>query len=361
MPVSVPSVGSADNAAAVSPPATLLDVARRVGTTTATVSKVLNNKGKISADTRQSVLRVADELGYHADPAARSLRTRSSGLVAVFGQYLDQGAQTDKAVRLQNLLLDRGHDASIFSTGSRPDAQSNAPFLRQLIVQRPRAIACSVHFFGNEVWRELERYQKGGGTVVCYDHPAPLECDQVLFDRENNNYQAGRHLLEIGHRDIGLYLVQAGPALSEPRRQGFQRALDESGVPLREEWVFWGWSSGDDGVALADRFLALPKRPTGLCIVNDQVALAFASALLRRGVRIPGELSLVTLDDQPMARHFPVPLTAVSHPADQIARAVADLLQSRLDGTYVGPPRQTVVRGTLTVRESTAAARPPGP
>lgn len=342
----------------IAKPATIQDVARRVGTTTATVSKVLNHKGSISAPMRQAVLQAADELGYQADAAARHLRTRTNNLIGIFGQYLDLGAQTAKAVRIQSLLIDQGLDASIFSCGSRPkagEAGSHALLLRQLCAQNPRAIVCSVHFFDEDVWQELERYQSRGGIVVCYDYPVRLDCDQALFDREDNNYQAARHLLERGHRDLGLYLVRSTGPLSEPRVAGFERALREFDQTLRPEWRFEGWSTGDDGVALAEQFCALPARPTGICVVNDQVALGFASALLRRGVRLPHDVSIVSLDDQPMARHFPVPLTAVSHPTAEIAQAVADLLQSRLDGSYSGPSRHITVRGTLTVRESTAS------
>jgi len=84
-----------------------------------------------------------------------------------------------------------------------------------------------------------------GGPLVSYDTPTPLECDQVIFDREDNAYRAARHLLEMGHRRIGLAVSRSSglPTGSESdpqthRLRGFQRALQEFDVPLREEWLF---------------------------------------------------------------------------------------------------------------------------
>ena len=107
------------------------------------------------------------------------------------------------------------------------------------------------------------------------------------------------------------------------------------------------------GEELAAHFLALSKRPTAVCIVNDYAALAFMVEMARAGVRVPEDVSVVGHDNQAVARYCPVPLSSVSQPIDQIARGVADLLFARLDGD-TSAPKRVEVRGEFIERQSIA-------
>jgi len=106
---------------------------------------------------------------------------------------------------------------------------------------------------------------------------------------------------------------------------------------------------------MVHQFLQMAERPTGLCIVNAYVALAFMVEVMHAGVRIPQDVSIVGHDDQPIAAYCPVPLTSVSHPAREIAQAVVALLLDRLAGSQE-PPQTVVIRGELTMRGSVAAS-----
>jgi DNA-binding LacI/PurR family transcriptional regulator len=107
------------------------------------------------------------------------------------------------------------------------------------------------------------------------------------------------------------------------------------------------------GAELAKQFLALKERPTGMCVVNDYVALAFMAELIKVGVRIPQELSIIGHDNQPIAIYCPVPLTSATQPVDKIVDSVVDLLIERLEGG-TAPPRTVVITGDIVVRDSVA-------
>ena len=227
-----------------------------------------------------------------------------------------------------------------------------------------RAIICSAQQVDPRVYEELSNYQRAGGMVVSYDSPIPLACDQVIFDREDNAYRAAYCLLEQGHRKIGIGISlkdgqQITRSNSDPistRLRGFHRALAEYGIEPTPEWHFYNPTYERGGAEMARQYMQLEDRPTGVCIVNDYVALAFMVELMRAGIRVPKDVSIISHDNQPIASYCPVPLTSVTHPVQNIVDAVVQMLFERLDHVIPDdtPPRTVVVMGDIVHRESVA-------
>lgn len=352
---------------ALNKPPTLQELAATLGMHKSTVSLALSGKGNVSVATRQRVLAAAQELGYEPNPLAQRLaRGYQNDVVCLFAGVLDVGLATQKILSIQQRLTERGLDVPIYTASRRPgvDASSQGLQIRQLWRQQPRAILCATPRVETTVFLELEAYQRSGGVVVTYDTPAPLACDQVLFDREESAYAAARYLLERGHRKLGIAMSSVPDPLpdstSDPiaaRMAGFRRALCDFGLPFRDEWFFRNANYERGGAEMAHRFLELKDRPTALCIVNDYVALAFTVEIMHAGVRVPEEVSIISHDNQAIAAYSPVPLTAMTHPAEEIARSVVDLLLDRTQGRIPAgaPPREVRLSGSLVERRSVAA------
>jgi LacI family transcriptional regulator len=345
-------------------PPTIHDVAGALGLHKSTVSLALSGKGNVSAATRQKVLAAARELGYEPNPLAQRLaHGHRNATIGIFSGVLDVGLATEKILLIQRALSERAFEVPIYTCfdAAGDASKSQAAQIRQLCRQRPRAIVCATQMLERAVFDELYAYQRDGGIVVSFDLPAPLECDQVVFDRDHNAYQGARQLLEHGHRRIGVDITPNHAWLSgtagDPqsyRLQGFRRALEEFGAPLRDEWLFRNPAYERGGAEMAQQFLQLRERPTALCIVNEYVALAFMVEVMRAGLRIPADVSIVSHDNQMIASYCPVRLTAASQPVETIARTVVDLLLDRLEGRHEGPPRTVTVRGELLQRDSVA-------
>lgn len=349
--------------------ATLNDIAQALGLTQATVSYALSGKGRVAPQTRQAVLDTAKKLDFRPNPhAQRLIKGRSNDTVGLFARSLDLGVATLKLQILQNLLVQQGFRAPIYVCGNSPsteDTNSQVEAMQNLCAQSPRAIVCNMVSLRPEVSRELERFRAQGGLVICYDTPVEAELDQVLFDREHNAYLAARHLLDLGHREIAFY---GGWDVPNPQRKaGFERALAEFGLEPRPEWVSW---EGTDearaadgfceqaGLRLAELFLKLKTRPTAIQISDDIVAAVFMAELLRRGVQVPHEVSIVGADDLPLATYISaIPLTTVSQPVAAIAAAVVELLTERIGDTSSHGARHVIVRGELVQRQSTRPLR----
>lgn len=337
---------------------TIQDVASAVGVTKMTVSNVLNGKPNASPATREAVLRAARELGFVPNPHAQRLsKGHCEQTISLFTLNLDFGVATHKIQHIQQLLQQRGYEVPLHAfgyLGSTPENQ--AELMSTVRRQRPRAIVCNTDGVQAAALDELQRYQDDGGLVVTYDYPAGLDCDSVSFDREDNTYQAAKHLLDLGHDSLGLFLHGGRGKLLQPRVQGFRRALQEQGMVLREDWLFCDGLYAEGGARLAEQFAALKDRPTAICIVNDLVASTFVNEIQRLGVSVPTDVSVVSLDDTPIARYSAVPLSAVSQPVERIAESVVDLLCRRLNGTNDGASSHIIIRGELHVRQSSAPA-----
>lgn len=343
--------------------ATMREVAAQAGVSYTTVSYVLNQRGAqmgISDATRQRVFEVARSLNFVPNPHAQNLsHGRCNNTIGVFTFWFGTGVGTQKVQSIQSVLNPRGFDVPIYGLGLHDFAKKEVQVaaLNSIRRQKPRGLVCFTQGLYPEALLELQHYQEEGGVLVCYDYPVDLPCDTILFDREDNTYQATRHLLDLGHRRIG-YADHGLAPLDGPRLRGFRRALEEYGVPWCDHWRLEGGESYDyerGGQMLAAQYLELQDRPSALCMVNDATALVFMAELERAGLRCPQALSLVGHDDHVFSRYASVPLTTVTHPVKAIAQHVTDFLLSRLNGDYQGPARQLTVRGELIVRSSAAA------
>lgn len=345
---------------------TMEDVARALGVAKVTVSHALSGKGRVSPETKAAVVKMAGEMGYRPNPHARNLnRGRSHGTVGLFSHSLDLGVTTRKLQLVQQLLAEHGYRAPVHICGGElieggETIQREA--LSDLRSQRPAGIICNTLSLHPSALQELRHYQEEGGAVVCYDWPVDLPCDQVVFDREHNCYLSTRHLLQLGHRRI---MFHGGWARTDPPRlAGYRRALAEYGLKPEPELIFHGVAAGvphqfqggfieEMGSAFVDQFLAMKPRPTAACILNDSAAGAFLTGLLRRGIRVPEEVSVVGHDNLPSANYLSlVPLTTVSQPLEAIADHAVRLLRERIEGDYTGPARTVSLTGELIVRAS---------
>ncbi|BCM93754.1 HTH-type transcriptional regulator DegA [Abditibacteriota bacterium] len=336
---------------------TIHDVAKAAGLSKTTVSAALTGNGRLSEATRDLVLREAEKLGYDANPHAQGLRGRRSKEIGFFSPDIDLGVSTLKAQAIGRFLNERGYSVPISAYTNREGGAFTAQekLIASMRRQKMRAVICNtLNLHGERALAELRAYLEEGGVAVCFDFPLEIECDAVIFDREHNTYLAARHLVENGHREIGLCVPNTLHSRA-PRIAGFQRALGEFGVEACEEWIVsvpYNIEAEREGQTLARWFLELPQKPTAMCIVNDIVALTFAALLGREGIRVPEDLSLVGHDNRTLSELGTLPLSSVSHPIEDIALSVVEMLDSRLNGRYDGPPRREIVRGQLFERAS---------
>lgn len=343
---------------------TLADVARHAGVSKTTASHAISGKGWVADSTRETVLRLADEMGFQIDPLARLLSNgRSEKTIGFYTLDLDLSGRTRQLQIIQATLSERGYSVPIYAYGykGRDELANQMELMDNLAAQRPRAIICNTSGVHKKVLQRLQKFADDGGILVChgYFEFAPLSCDQIMHTQGESFGLATRHLTQLGHRKIGVFNVgQRKPA--DRVLDCVTEALREVKAAVHDEWLFCNDGTRryeEDGARLGEEFLALKERPTAMLIANDYAATAFIATVTRGGVRVPHDVSVVGFDDDAIAPYGVVPLTTVSAPVEKVATHVVELLISRLEAGFSDEPRFITVRGELIVRESTAAPR----
>ena len=338
--------------------ATIEDVAKLAGVPRSTVSGAFSGKKRMSSERREEILRIARELRYEPNLLAQRLGSRGGHDVVAVLAIPDFSLETRTLQFLVHQLDKEGIEVECTTPPyfAHEAAERQVALFNRIRRLQPRAVVLSLSQWASaDFIGELRRFAEEGGTLVGYAHgQVPEFGDWVVFDRYQSTYDAIRHLIEQGHRRLG-YNSHGRAVAGDDRVRAFRDALAESDIPVREEWIWGNCCYEDGGVKLAQEFLALKERPTGLQIINDHTASAFVNALFRAGVRVPDDVSVIGNENTPAAAAALVPLTTVTFPHREVGLEVVEMLKSRLNGSYQGPPRIVWKRGELIQRDSVAA------
>ncbi|HEY0247084.1 MAG TPA: LacI family DNA-binding transcriptional regulator [Gryllotalpicola sp.] len=329
--------------------ATLSSVAHSAAVSLSTVSKVLNGRSGVSAGTRRRVEQELRSHGY-SPPSER----RSQPLIELVFERVDSAFAIEIIRGVQKAARARGLSVVLSETGDR-----HTPGLEwtdQVVQRRPAGVVL--------VFSDLPPESKGrlalrGIPFVVLDpagDPAP-DVASVGSANWSGGVLAARHLLELGHRSIGVIGGPPDMMCSRARMSGYRTALEDAGVPIREDAIRWGDFHREDGVRLGVELLRLPERPTAIFASNDLMALGVVEAARTLGLRVPQDLSIVGYDDLDIARWAGPPLTTVRQPLAEMGEQAALLALEAHEERAIRAARVDLAT-SLVVRESTA---PPAP
>jgi DNA-binding LacI/PurR family transcriptional regulator len=329
----------------------LAEVARHVGVSEATVSRVLNQRPGVAEPTRQAVLTALDVLGYERPTQLRGERSRLVGLVLpelqnpifpavadVVGGALAQhgftpvlctrtvGGFTEAAY--VELLFDQQVSGVVFAGGLY--AQADAPH------------------------GHYARLAERGLPVVFLNATVPwLDFPTVSCDDAMAAEQALEHLVALGHTAIGLLLGPSDHVPSNRKRDGARAAAERHGLDIPDQLIARAMFSAEGGQAACGELL--DGGATAIVCASDPLALGAVRAARRRGLDVPGDVSVVGFDDSAFMKYTDPPLTTVRQPIETMGRAAVDRLVSQLEGRRDGPG-ELLYAPELVVRSSTAAA-----
>jgi len=194
-----------------------------------------------------------------------------------------------------------------------------------------------------------------GIPVVMVDRRVPgVQTDSVVLDNQAGGYQATKHLIGLGHSRIGLVSAPMHVSVGLERRQGYELALEEAGLPLDPSLVVEGNFKELGGYRAASALLALERRPTAIFAVNNLMTMGALKAMHEARLRIPDDISMVGFNDMPWLPLLQPPLTAICQPTYEIGTRAAQLLFHRLQGSADLPIEAVVLQPELIVRDSTA-------
>lgn len=336
--------------------ASITDVARAVGVSASTVSRALRGQPGVSDEVRAQIAAVAAELGYTASRSASSLasgRTYTIGVVApyigrwFFGTVLDASEQVFSAA---------GYDVLLYNLGS-PEARKR--FFTKLPVRKRVDAVLSLLIPD----RAEEAALRSLGVPLATTVGGPREGFTVVgIDDRTGAESAVRHLVNLGHRRIGMIAGTSGPlhwTTPIARRQGYLDVLAESGIPHDPALEADGGYTVEGGEQAMTRLLAASRPPTAVFAQSDEMAMGALRALRRHRLRVPDDVSVVGFDDHELSEV--VGLTTVAQPVAGQGAEAARLLLRQLDEPGADQPGHVQMPIRLVLRETTAPPSPRGP
>jgi LacI family transcriptional regulator, galactose operon repressor len=327
------------------------DVARRAGVSQATVSRVMRGDSKVAPQTRELVLRAAEELGYAPDTAAQALITRRTSSVAVVVPDLANPLYPQLITAAQAELHAAGY--RMFLLNARfGDVDEHVRRLRGRTVD---GVLLATSIIDSPTVAEFLR--RGLPTALVIRGVEGVAADTFIADDETGCALAADHLTGLGHRRIGMISGPANTTSGRDRVRLFRVALRRDQVELPESLVAHSPYTFDSGAELALRLLGRAQRPTALFCASDVLAFGAVHAIRRAGLRVPGDVSVVGFDDVAMAGWEMIGLTTIRQPIEQMARESVRTLLGRISGEDASPRRRHVFAVELVERGTTGPVR----
>jgi LacI family xylobiose transport system transcriptional regulator len=340
---------SRDHSAGDRSRATLSEVASMADVSVSTVSKVLNGRGGVSSETRARI----EALLQHQQYNRRASKRAVAPLLDVLCYEIDSPFAGEVLAGIETVA--RRQRIGMVLTGATAEHLPEPSWVDDVIDRQPLGVilvACVLPA------RDKERLRARNIPLVTVDPagtPAP-DVPSIGSADWNGGYLATRHLLDLGHRRIGIITGPPDMLASTARLSGYRAALDAARVPIDHELIRPGEFHHRDGLTEGRALLSLPDRPTAIFASSDLYALGVYEAARSLGVAIPADLSVVGYDDLSIAQWAGPPLTTIHVPLVAMAEQAVHLVMRLSDEPALTFSRIDIDT-SLVIRESTAPPR----
>ncbi len=328
--------------------ATIEDVAAAAGVSVATVSRALRGLPNVANSTRQRVEAIAEELAYRPDPAASRLATGRSQAIAVAVPVLNGWYFSNVVAGIEAVCTESGFDTVVLGVSSEADRERLAAGTDSIHRRVDGVILVDIALRAAALESMTER-----GLKIVTVGPQTGLCPSIGIDDVEVGRMATSHLVELGHRRIGLVNGQPEDPLDFVvplrRTEGYEGVLTEAGITVDPALQVSGNFSIAGGYEAVSELLDSADPPTAVFAMSDEMAFGAIQAARERGLDVPGDLSIVGVDDHDAA--VVLDLTTVHQDiADRGARAARLMLTQVTRGdnraTRIDDPIRLVIRGT---------------
>jgi DNA-binding LacI/PurR family transcriptional regulator len=331
---------------------TIYDVAREAGVSIATVSKVLNNNGRISDKTREKVQQIMEELNYQPSLVASALTSRRTGTIGLMIPDIANPFFAEAARGIEDYAQEQGSDLIVCST-DRSDEKAER-YISLLLRKRVDGLIIASHIGEPDMIRRLLADRVP--LVLFSADLRMIESHSVTVDDYKGGYQATEYLLSLGHRRLGI--ISDNLPGSRLRAEGFQDALKAAGIPFDNPANITHTSATlENGRIAAAAMLsqAEEQRPTAIFACNDLLAIGVLKEARSAGLSIPRDLSVIGFDNTMLAEICHPALTSIAQPLREMTDQAMVLLNESIDNPD-SPKRKIMLMPELVIRHSTGPA-----
>jgi len=302
---------------------TIYDVAREAGVSMATVSRVVNNNPNVKPQTRKKVFEAIERLGYRPNAVARGLASKKTTTVGVVIPDISNSIFSEVARGIEDIANMYHYNIILCNADKKKEKEIRV--VNALLEKQVDGLL----FMGGAITDDHVQAFKTSSVpvVLCATADEKRLIPSVDIDHEKAAYDAVNVLIQNGHKNIAMISgTLQDPANGFARYQGYKKALEDAGIPLREEYVRVGNYRYESGLELTNYFLELPERPTAIFAATDEMAIGAIHTLQDRGLKVPDDVSVISVDNIRMASMVRPQLTTVAQPMYDIGAVAMRLL-----------------------------------
>lgn len=341
------AIGNANGEWDMTKRVTMHDVAQAAGVSLMTVSRVVNDKDDVSQATRERVMEVVRELNFRPSSIARGLATQRTGTIGLVVPDISNPFFASLVRNAEEEAYAQGY--SVFLGNTNEDPQREITVLQSLEDnQVDGLILCSSRLEDDSLFEILTRFPT---AVLAFRKRKSTSYGAITLDDVGGSEVAIQHLLNSGHRNIGLI---SGPAISLSavgRYQGYKKALDAAGITINQDWIRHCHPIVEVGQEAAGDLLRKNPEITALFCHNDLIAVGALQACADLGLRVPEDIAIIGYDDIRLAGLVTPGLTTLHIPRAEIGTRAMQMLINQITDESIEPEEinlqpQLVVRGS---------------
>jgi DNA-binding LacI/PurR family transcriptional regulator len=317
------------------------DVAELAGVSTATVSRVLTNRGQVRGSTRTRVNAAIDQLGYQPSRVARSLRVRSAQIIGLIISDIQNPFFTSLVRAVEDVAYENRY--AIFLCNSDEDTAKESLYIDLMISEKVAGVILTTT---QELHNSCHKLIQAKIPTVSVDRRVRnCEVDTVVLDNVQGAFNLVDHLIQLGHTRVGLITGVTSMTTGRERYEGYCAALAAHSLPTHSELVRFGMPTISSGYQLTEKLLALNDPPSAIFTANNMFTVGALHAIQANCLKVPDDISLVAFDDPEWVTLVQPKLTVVAQPTYELGQKAAQLILKRIEDstrpceTIVLPPK----------------------
>ena len=328
----------------------LKDIADKTGFSVNTVSLALRDSPRIPDETRQLIRQTADALNYLPNHIAKSLVSRETKTIGLILTDITNPTLTRTAQAIEMALAERGY-GTLFATSNNDPEQE----IKALEMFRSRQVdGMLIYPRSHRRLDHIRKIRQSNYPIVLLVGDPDAGIDAVCVDERRGAYKATRHLIDTGHKRIGI-IDSANPLGNVEKSDGYRQALAEAGIgfdakltadPLGHSVIKGYWAM--------DALMNTANRPTGIFTANDSLAIGALRWCQKNGLQVPKDVAIIGFDNIEFAEHAATPISTVNYAVEIITELAVERLMKLVAAKDGLPePRVTQIEPDLVIREST--------
>lgn len=331
----------------------IVDIAKQLNISQTTISFILNGKSKdkrISDEMTEKVLRFVEKVGYKPNLLARSFRTGKTNIIGLMVEDISNPFFANVAYLIEEKAYANGYKILYCSTENDPRKAREL-----LLMLKDRCVDGYIITPTESLLKEVEGLVNDGAPVILFDRRFEDDnFDHVLLDNRSSTYNASKHLIDQGFREIGFITINSLQTQMKERMTGYENAMDDHGLNQHIKEVSFS-HAGEQTVEHIEDFIRRKKKLEAVIFSTNYLGISGLKAIRNLGLSIPDDLAVVSFDDHILFDMYTPGITSIVQPIEEMSAQLINILLQKLSQPQdhkTAIRQQIILPGQLIVRQS---------